>query len=126
MAQAKYVKYNGGTQSYYGCSDAKLLSRNFIYEVVQIEDKGWQTNYTLNGVDGYFNSVWFDEVPVYIAVSKSIPELLKPYKCCKICATNDTISYQKVTTSIVMRLIPISSNTYHVITENSVYIVQVV
>ncbi len=123
---AKFVKYNGGTESYYGCSDPKVLSRNFIYEVVQVEDKGWQTNYTLKGVDGYFNSVWFTEVPVYIAVSKVKPELLKPYMCCKFNATEQQITYQKISTTPVKKLISLSSNTYQIFTENSIYIVQVV
>ena len=123
---AKYVKYNGGKDSYYGCSDPKVLSTNLIYEVINEEDKGWQTNYTLKGVDGYFNSVWFSEVPVYLAVSKEKPELLKPFKCCKICADDKNISYMKITTSSVKKMIKISSAVYQIFTSNSSYIVQVI
>ena len=123
---AKYVKYNGGTESCYGCSNPKLLSRTQIYEVLEAEDKGWQTNYTLKGVEGSFNSVWFEEVPVYIAVSNVKPELSRKYVCFKIGADKKSINCQQVTTSPVKKLIPISSNTYHVITANSVYITQVI
>ena len=59
---AKKVRYNGGTQSYYDCSDPTNLVVGKEYEVVLSRDRGWQTDYTLKGVDGEFNSVWFDEV----------------------------------------------------------------
>ena len=61
---AKKVRYNGGTQSYYGCSDPSKLVVGKEYEVVRSRVRSWQTDYTLKGVDGEFNSVWFDEVTV--------------------------------------------------------------
>ena len=60
---AKIVRYNGGTMSYLGCSNPSKLVLGQTYEVVAEDDLGWQTNYTLKGVTGYFNSVWFDLVP---------------------------------------------------------------
>lgn len=59
---AKKVRYNGGTESYYGCSDPTNLVVGKEYEVVLSKDRGWQTDYILKGIDGEFNSVWFDEV----------------------------------------------------------------
>ena len=59
---AKKVRYNGGTQSYLGCSEPTVLVVGKEYEVISSTDRGWQTNYTLNGIKGNFNSVWFDEV----------------------------------------------------------------
>lgn len=56
------VKYNGGNLSYYGCSNPKVLKTGKVYKVVAIEDRGWQTDYTLKGVQGAFNSVWFDAI----------------------------------------------------------------
>ena len=58
----KKVQYNGGTLSYYGCSDPEVLVIGKTYTVIAIEDRGWQTDYTLKEVKGAFNSVWFDEV----------------------------------------------------------------
>ena len=54
------VKYNGGNKSYFGCSDPDKLVRGQIYEVIAVNDRGWQTDYTLKGVVGQFNSVWVD------------------------------------------------------------------
>ena len=58
----KFVRYNGGTQSYYSCSDPKNLVIGKEYEVTSINVRNWQTNYTLKGIKGNFNSVWFDDI----------------------------------------------------------------
>jgi len=58
----KIVRYNGGTESYYSCSDPTDLVIGKEYEVISAKDRGWQTDYTLKGVTGEFNSVWFDEI----------------------------------------------------------------
>lgn len=58
----KKVIYNGGNMSYYGCSDPSCLKVGKTYKVIAVEDRGWQTDYTLQGVAGTFNSVWFDEI----------------------------------------------------------------
>lgn len=62
QAKQRIVRYNGETRSYYGCSSPKDLVVGQKYEVLSEDVKDWQTNYTLKGVKGYFNSVWFDEV----------------------------------------------------------------
>lgn len=46
------VKYNGGNKSCFGCSDHYKLVRGQIYEVIAVNDRGWQTDYTLKGVVG--------------------------------------------------------------------------
>lgn len=56
------VRYNGGTMSFSGCSDPTNLVVGNVYNVIDIEDKGWQTNYILEGELGKYNSVWFDKV----------------------------------------------------------------
>ena len=85
---AKKVRYNGGTQSYYGCSDPTNLVVGKEYEVVYARDRGWQTDYTLAGIDGEFNSVWFDEITseekVYMALSREVPTVGKPCSCYKV------------------------------------------
>lgn len=57
----KFVRYNGGTMSYKGCDDPNNLVVGQWYEVVDENDRGWQTDYKLKGIRGWFNSVWFDE-----------------------------------------------------------------
>ena len=59
---AKYVRYNGGTGKATTCDDPKCLNKENLYAVILERDKGYQTNYILAGVDGEFNSVWFDIV----------------------------------------------------------------
>ena len=49
---AKIVRYNGGTQSYYGCTEPNALVVGKEYEVIAAKDRGWQTDYTLKGVSG--------------------------------------------------------------------------
>ena len=62
MAKTKKVIYNGGTDTYYSCSNPAILVEGKEYEVIFEEDLGWQTNYTLKNVEGFFNSVWFDNI----------------------------------------------------------------
>ena len=39
---AKIVRYNGGTMSYYGCSEPTELVIGKTYEVISENDRGWQ------------------------------------------------------------------------------------
>ena len=58
----KKVRYNGGTESYYNCSNPSVLVVGRVYTVVKEDVYAWQTDYTLEGFFGKFNSVWFDDV----------------------------------------------------------------
>lgn len=75
----KFVRYNGGTQSYYSCSDPKNLVIGKEYEVTSINVRNWQTNYTLKGINGNFNSVWFDDIlsekETVMAFSSTVPKI---------------------------------------------------
>lgn len=122
---AKFVRYNGGTESYYGCSSAKLLNESHIYEIIHEEVLACQTNYTLKGVEGYFNSVWFDEVPVYLAIAKTKPEAMKQFNCIRFVHKKENTISEKVTTSPVNSVEPLSANIYRIFTKNSCYIVQI-
>ncbi len=68
---AKTVRYNGGKLSFYGCTDPKKLRKGKKYKVIAEDVMDWQTDYTLKGVKGEFNSCWFDEVQTV-----SIPEMI--------------------------------------------------
>ena len=122
---AKKVRYNGGTESYYGCSEPTDLVVGKEYEVVSSKDRGWQTDYTLNGVEGEFNSAWFDEVQVYMAIAREAPVIGKRYFCYKMEFGNGQPKCSAKTTSTVKEINYMGNNIYQVITRNSVYIVNV-
>ena len=125
----KKVRYNGGTQSYYGCSDPSNLVVGQEYEVVYARDRNWQTDYTLKGIDGEFNSVWFDDVSpddkVYMAISHKIPVIGEKYSCYRIEFNNGNPNLISCSTSTVKGINHIGNNIYQVTTRNSVYFVTV-
>lgn len=68
----KKVIYNGGKDSYYGCTEPTALIVGKKYKVVRENVRAWQTDLQLKGVDGEFNSVWFYEAkrPLITKISK--------------------------------------------------------
>ena len=126
---AKKVRYNGGTLSYYPCSDPNILDEGKEYEVAFSRDRGWQTDYTLKGVNGEFNSVWFNEVSsedkVYMAIAHEVPVIGKRYSCYKIEFINGQPELIGRYTSNVKGINYMGNNIYEVTTHNSVYIVNV-
>ncbi len=121
---SKLVKYNGGTTSLKGCSPASALEKGRFYEIVSVDSGDIQTNYYLKGIVGFFNAAWFDEIPVYLAVAKAKPELLKPFVCYKVSPSCEPLECTMVITSAVKKIIELSSDTYEIYTENSRYVVQ--
>ena len=125
---AKIVCYNGGTESYYGCTDPTDLVRGKQYEVISENDRGWQTDYTLKGINGHFNSCWFDEVShgkTFIALAHTIPVVGKRCDCHKIEFVNGHPKLIDCHTSSVKEVMDMGNNIYRVTTCNSVYIVQI-
>lgn len=126
---AKKVRYNGGTQSCYGCSEPTSLVVGKEYEVIHSRDCGFHTDYTLKGVDGNFNSVWFDEVSsddkVYMASAHEVPVIGERYSCYKMEFIDGQPKFIARSTSIVKKIDYIGNNIYQVTTCNSVYIVNV-
>lgn len=122
------VIYNGGTESYYSCTSPIGLIFGAKYKVIGVDDRGFQTNYMLEGIDGYFNSVWFNpanEKPTYLAVSRYAPEVDKSYRCCKMEIKQPGPVLVKTTTSKVRSVEKISKSIYKVETLNSIYVVQI-
>ena len=127
---AKKVVYNGGTQSYYGCSEPTNLIIGKEYEVVNERDRGWQTDYSLKGIRGEYNSAWFEEQPkpkerVYMAVAHIAPIPGVMCSCSKIEIVGGQPKLIPSTTSTVKKVENIGNNIYRVETQNSVYIVNV-
>ena len=126
---SKIVRYNGGTQCYYDCSEPANLIVGKEYEVVLSRDRGSQTDYTLKGVKGEFNSVWFDEVfsndNVYMAIAHKIPKVGERYHLYKMNIINNRLCWLSWNTSIVEGIHYLGNNIYEVTTYNSMYIVNV-
>lgn len=123
------VRYNGKTRSYYDCSSPANLVVGKEYEVFSSRDRGWQTDYTLKGVAGEFNSVWFDDVSseenVYMAVASEVPVVGERYSCHKIEVINGRLEISRWSTSTVKEINQLGNNIYRVTTRNSLYIVNV-
>ena len=123
--KAKIVRYNGKTATFYGCSDPAKLVVGKEYEVTFKVDLGCQTNYTLRGVQGEYNALWFDDVSaakkVYLAIGYTVPVVEMRYFCYKVEYPN----FYGTSTSTVKEVKTMGNNIYHVKTCNSTYLVQV-
>ena len=125
---AKIVRYNGKTTSYYNCSEPTELVVDQEYEVISANDRGWQTDYTLKNIKGYFNSVWFDDVnsaKTFMALAHTVPVVGERCKCFKLEFTNGQPKLSVWNTSTVKEVSDMGNNIYRVTTRNSTYIVQV-
>ncbi len=120
----KKVYYTGQTSTGYPCSDPSNLVVGKEYNVTGERVGSWQTNYTLEGVKGSYNSVWFRAAkPTIFAYGSSIPVKKRSYKCGRVNTFSGDL--EKVTTSTVQNVEPIGPNTFIVETLNSIYIVKV-
>ena len=124
---AKLVRYNGEKVSYKGCDSPTNLVKGKVYEVQFEEDLGWQTNYKLKGLNGNFNSVWFNEVeiPVVMALSNEQPKLKESMKDILCFTKNDKLYIKTQKTTPVQSIEKIEENIFKVFTQNTIYIVQV-
>ena len=68
------VRYNGGTQRMYECSDPTDLIVGKEYEVIQKKESDWHTEYILRGVKGEFNSVWFQKTSIWLFLAENLSQ----------------------------------------------------
>lgn len=124
------VIYNGGTGSYYGCSDHNVLVRGKRYIITGKRVRAWQTDYNLEGVEGAFNSVWFDEVEpreIFFASAK-ISHNIDWYigKQMSITKIHNGEPYSEpATTAPVQNIYFIAENICKIETEYAVYITEI-
>lgn len=124
MMKSKIVRYNGRMTSYAECADAKQLVKGKLYKVIDEKEMDWQTNYKLNGVEGWFNSVWFDEIKAYLAVTNETPKAGETCDCMRIEFCNGIPDLKCCRTGKIKVVEPMGNDTYCVWT-NNIYIMQV-
>ncbi len=129
----KRVFYNGHKETMYPCQSASNLKAGICYEVEDEIEMPYQTNYIIRNVENHielgecagYNSAWFKVVPVYQAVSNSIPckgEKMKNFK--RFNSAN--LEWEKCEhSSRILKVIPLSDFVYEVYTQYSTYIVLV-
>ena len=128
----KLVRYNGKKDSYSGCSSPENLVKGQVYMVISRDIGTWQTNYTLEGVEGYYNSVWFDTVEEYeesltnMAISKNKPQVGLRAQLLRVVYSGESVSLQNWRTSTVQEVKHLTNNLYQIKTRNNLYIVQVI
>ena len=120
-----YVRYNGETMSYQGCSSASKLQEGRIYKVEGKDIYPYQTDYYLAGVEGHFNSVWFESVPSFFAFGKDIPRVGRTMDVWRQEVREGKFFLEHFYTTPVHSVEQISANVYLAVTANTVYIVQV-
>lgn len=119
----EFVVYNGGTLSYRPCDDPSVLKKGQIYEITDIDQGSWQTNFRLKGIRGTFNSVWFDKIKnVELAFSEEIPVEGQRYNLKKV--DINEMKVVPVRTSTVQSAQRIYGG-YVIKTVNTVYLVKV-
>ena len=95
------------------------------------EEQQLISDYTLKGVKGYFNSLWFDDVnskntaKTFMALAHTVPVVGERCKCFKLEFVNGQPKLIAWHTSTVNEVFYIGNNIYRVITHDSTYIVQV-
>lgn len=123
---AKEVVYNGEILGCERCSDSSKLKEGQVYEVTSVCERGIQTLYTLKGIEGEFNSIWFNEIPkIYFAISCEVPETGKQLKNFKR-FEKEKGWIQIKRTSEIQYVAKIGVDVYKMYTQNTLYLVQIV
>ena len=97
-------------------------------EVVSEDVRDWQTNYTLKGVNGKFNSCWFDEIQknsIFLAIADHKPTISSRCECWKLEMERGRPVLIPWLTSPVREISDMGNNIYRVVTRNNTYIIQV-
>ena len=126
MADGKIVYYNGGTESYRSCSKPDQLTKGIAYRVIAEKDLGTQTNYTLDGIVGEFNSAWFDELlATKLMVSYEVPQVGKKVECNRLYTLSGKPILKKGTIDTVVGVQRLTDILYLVTTKRDIYAMQV-
>lgn len=120
----KIVMYNGYCNNYFCSTDPSVLQKGCLYMVEEEIDYGYYTEYRLVGVEGKFNSVWFDSVEeLKFAYAENSPEVGERMRCDEIRVKEGKVSFVECETYILQSVERIYSNVYVATTENEVYVI---
>lgn len=123
------VRYNGGTMHYYSCSPPDNLICGKVYNVVSKITLDCQTNYILEGIEGEYNSAWFDKVTepkLYMATSDMIPLTGEMFFCYLLNDVQNGLAHQVPwLTDEVLGIRYCGNNIYIVNTCNEILVVMV-
>ena len=122
----KLVKYNGRTATFKSCSSPTLLKEGEFYEVVSKDVCDCQTNYSLKGINGCFNSVWFDDVKYAFVTATKAPKLDERFLCYQMLPDGNKYSRTTVLTSRIRKIEELGNKMYKIYTLNNCYIVYVI
>lgn len=123
----RFVIYTGATQSYYGCTgDAKDLIKEQSYEVIKEIVKSSSTSYQLKGLPDEYESTWFKDIDVDIAISMAVPVPGKTCQCYIPQLVDNGIQLNGFRTSEVQEVYQMGKNIYQVITNHTMYMIKVI
>lgn len=126
MTDGKIVYYNGGTESYRSCSNPTQLVQNKAYKVTTENDLGMQVNYTLEGINGEFNSVWFDELfATKLMVADEVPQVGQKFECNRLYTHGGKPVLKKGTIGMIVSIRQLTDILYLVTTKCDTYVMQV-
>lgn len=127
------VRYNGEIQTHYVSQNPSKLVNGKIYNVVRMTPFNQQANLIIEGLDGDFNSAWFDEVNsddnIYMAYSDKVPVVGKGMTCTKLDLSGRTDNFVNCITSPVQEVskeYDEDYTVYRVKTLNSTYMITIV
>ena len=120
----KIVMYNGRCNNYFCSTDPSVLQKGCLYRVEEEIDYGYYTEYRLVGVEGEFNSVWFNSVEkLKFAYAENSPEVEERMRCDEIMVQEGRISFVKCETDILQSVERVYNNIYVATTEDEVYVI---
>ena len=135
---AKIVRYNGKTLSMCACTAPWELVLGKGYEVSSWHRHDGQICYHLKGVDGFFDSSWFEpstdffsslaQTSVkesFLAIAHSVPSIGQRFKCERIEIWGGIPKLKGCFTTTVLDILYLGGNVYRVTTKHTVYIVHV-
>ena len=132
MKKKKWVRFIGGIPSIHECctNPKKLLTLGQAYRVKEEVDGYYTTLYRLVGIQGEFNSVWFDELPdnykpTYVVTSSQIPDIGMCLEIRKLSFSDKgRVSRKRLArTAPLTVVVSIAEQTYRVETYEAIYIV---
>ncbi len=130
MNNSTYIRYKGACGIYSGCSDPSVLTKGQIYKLIDVKAHEWGTSLVLEDVEGEFDSTWFEPVATFLGFVETVPKIGDKLRVERMERLKDYKGVTRIIPSVYWstpaRYVEIlGPSTYKVVTDNTVYIVQV-